>query len=340
MKKKFFIVLFILILLCLVIIFVISKPNILGEQIDTIFKSTDKQEYVVDLQNQSLYNYEIEQQEIENFKQLVLNRENASTSPGTPFYSLDGWSSNFIGVNDTSATIEVQNLSNETILIDDAFVMYLGVNEDDSPTASVITEGDGELLPGEITKITVTKGGDAKYLKVGFGNRPKDWAFYPVKTFMERVSEEGQLMYSDNENSETYELEATISPHKFKKINIGTIYSRKIKGKKYNGLQITNQEKKDYPYITLGTLKIDIYNKQSETITINGVEFLYKNNNKIVDTNNIEYSNYIYGKECKILDIPFKYYGNGVTTTIILKTSIGNITIHNPDLLFAVIQAQ
>lgn len=292
--------------------------------------------YVINLETETKFSeltLEEKNTEINSFN-ISLNRDNVVTTPATPFHSPDGWSSNVLGINDGSAVLEIYNNSSEPIFIDNSFIMYLGVNADDTPVESKITTGYGKLEPHTTTTVTVTNGGDAKYLKVGFGNRPKDWAFYPVKSFMDRVNLENQIMYTDTENSTTYELTATISPHKFKDLNIGTLYSRKINKNSYLNLKLSKQEKNIYPYSTLGYIKVDIYNKSTQNLIIDNIDLLYKNNNKIINSETLTFNKTIYSEDCQILDIPFKYLGGNITTTIILKTNFGNITIHQPEILF------
>ena len=126
----------------------------------------------------------------------------------------------------------------------------------------------------------------------------------------------------------------------FKSLNIGTVYSRKISDTKYQGLTLSKDEKNKYPYATLGVLKVDIYNKTDTPLNITSLDILYNQNNKVINTDTVDYTGKIYSHDCQYIYVPFKYYGSNIKTTIVLKTNMGNITIYNPDLLFGVIHVE
>ena len=68
------------------------------------------------------------------------------------------------------------------------------------------------------------------------------------------------------------------------------------------------------------------------------MDLLYKENDKVINTETIPYTAQINSKDCQYIEIPFKYFGNGIKTTIVLDSNMGKITINDHDLLFGVIQ--
>ena len=68
------------------------------------------------------------------------------------------------------------------------------------------------------------------------------------------------------------------------------------------------------------------------------MDILYKQNNKVVNTQTITYKENIQGLSLGLLKVPFKSMGGSYKTTLVLHTNIGNITIHDPELLFATIK--
>ena len=124
----------------------------------------------------------------------------------------------------------------------------------------------------------------------------------------------------------------------FKSLNIGTSYSRKLTDTTVGELKLTKQEIKDNPYATLGYIELDIYNKHNEDLEITAIEYLYKQNGKVINTETSNFVKTIHSNTLSLFKVPFKFLGNGIRTTIILKTNIGNITINDPDTLFSVIK--
>lgn len=345
MNKKKILVISIVVIFISILIFILfpkhSENNSIINILNTNSSPSNYGSSIIDLHNEELSD---KKEESINKKPEEIGdtstRENVVTTTGTPYYSSDGWASNVLAVNDGSVVVEVYNNSDTDMIIDNNFVMCLGVSATDNTIESTTDVNNEEtILPHQTRKIYLKDCGDAKYFKVGYTNMPKAWALYPIKTFMDRVNNEEQIKYEDSKDKDIFSLDATISPHIFKSLNIGTVYSRKVQDKKYQGLEITNKDKKTYPYLTLGYLKVDIYNKTDTPLKINSMDLLYKENDKVINTETIPYTAQINSKDCQYIEIPFKYFGNGIKTTIVLNSSMGKITINNPDLLFGVIQA-
>lgn len=74
----------------------------------------------------------------------------------------------------------------------------------------------------------------------------------------------------------------------FKELNIGTTYSRKVNNTRYEGLTLSKNEQKEYPYATLGFIEVDIYNKTDNTLNITSMDLLYKENDKVINTETLD----------------------------------------------------
>ena len=246
-NKKKIIIISITIVIILILSLSLFKNNTFGEIFYNITTSNkNNSTAIIDLENPSIEELSPEylKTEGQNFG-INRNRENVMTSPGTPFYSDEGWVANIQEINAGSISMEIYNNSDHDITITDDFAMYLGVTADDDMIISRTTEGLNKILkPGETTKVKVVDGQDAKYFKIGYGNYPLDWAMYPVSNPTNRVSIEEQIMDDTKADSETYALLADIVPYKFKYLNIGTNHSRKVNKNEYNGVSLSKDEKK------------------------------------------------------------------------------------------------
>lgn len=336
-------ILIISIIFCILFLFTDNKQTDFTTTYSSLNAKSNKKTYnaIISTENKELS--ETPKEEIEKQKTSYPsseNRQEALVPSSSPYHNTkDGWVANVLSVNDGSATVEVYNASNTDILIEEGFVAYLGVNADGSGVESKTTKGLGETIkPGESLKITVTNGGDAKFLKVGYTNAPKNWAMYYVKNFSDRVSNENQYMNDDDKDSDVFNITASITPKIFKSLNIGTSYSRKLTDTTVGELKLTKQEIKNNPYATLGYIEIDIFNKTNEKLLIDGLDILHKQNNKVVNTQSITYKESIQGQSLGLLKLPFKSMGGGIRTTLVLHTNINDITIHDPELLFSTIK--